>query len=92
MFDHETEDCPTLIARIRDKGALPLQATQNLKRMRSELREGDLNVNIVLRRGITTGDDKGKQPKDNTWARKSLEKETKFDLEHAREIFMEAKK
>jgi len=23
LFDHETEDCPTLIARIHEKGALP---------------------------------------------------------------------
>jgi len=32
--------------------------------MRSEPREEDLNVNIVLRSGITTGDDKGKQSEE----------------------------
>lgn len=60
--------------------------------MRDEPHEGDLNVNIVLRSGIATGDDKGKQPKDNTWVCKAPEKEAKFDLECARETFMEAKK
>jgi len=48
LFDHETEDCPTLIARIRDKGALLPPLTQNLQMMRSEPREEDPNVNIVL--------------------------------------------
>ena len=38
------------------------------------------------------GDDKGKQPKDSTWVRKALTKEPKFDLEHAKETFMEARK
>jgi len=60
--------------------------------MRSELREEDPNVNIVLISGIATGDDKGKQPEDSTWVFKALTKEVKFDLEHAHEAFMEAKK
>jgi len=38
------------------------------------------------------GDDKGKQPEDNTWVHKALTKEAEFDLECAREAFMEAKK
>ena len=49
--------------------------------MRSELREEDLNVNIVLQSGIMMGDDKGKQPKDSTWVRKAPAKEAEFDLE-----------
>ena len=60
--------------------------------MRSELHKEDPNVNIVLRNGITIGDDKGKQPEDNTWVRKAPTKEAEFDLERARETFMEAKK
>jgi len=60
--------------------------------MRSEPHEEYPNVNIVLRSGIVTGDDKWKQPEDNTWVRKTLEKEAEFDLEHACETFMEAKK
>ena len=66
LFDHEMEHCPTLIARIRDKGALPPQPTQNLQMMRSEPHEEYPNVNIMLQSGITTGDDKGKKPKDST--------------------------
>lgn len=38
------------------------------------------------------GDDKGKQPEDNTWVRKALAKEAEFDLERACEMFMEGKK
>ena len=60
LFDDETESCPMLIARIRDKGALPPPLTQNLQMMRSEPREEDPNVNIVLRSGNMMGDDKGK--------------------------------
>jgi len=60
--------------------------------MRSELCEDDPNVNIVLQSGITMGDDKGKRPTTSTWVRKALAKEAKFDLERARETFMEAKK
>jgi len=60
LFDHEMEDCPTLIARICDKGALPPPPTQNLQMVRFELCEEDLNLNIVLISGIVIGDDKGK--------------------------------
>lgn len=60
--------------------------------MRSELREEDLNVNIVLRSGIVIEDDKGKQPEDNTWVHKALVKEAEFNLEHTHEEFMEDKK
>lgn len=37
-------------------------------------------------------EDKGKQPEDSAWVHKALEKEVEFDLERARETFMEAKK
>jgi len=54
------EDFLTLIARIHHKGALPPSLTQNLQMMRCEPREEDPNINIMLRNGITIGDDKGK--------------------------------
>ena len=60
--------------------------------MRFEPCEEDLNVNIELRSEITTSDDKGKQPQDDGWVHKALEKEVGFDLEHAKEKFMESKK
>ena len=37
-------------------------------------------MNIVLRSGITTGDDKGKPSEDSTWVRKASAKEDEFDL------------
>lgn len=86
------EDFPTLIVRLHNKGILQPPATQNLQMMMSELREEDPNVNIMLRRSITTGDDKGKKPKESAWVRKAPRKEPEFDLERMKETFMEAKK
>jgi len=39
-----------------------------------------------------TGDDKGKQPEESVWVHKAPTKEPTFDLERAKETFMEAKK
>ena len=60
--------------------------------MEVEPREEDPNVNIVLWGGITTSDDKGKQPEEGGWICKAPEKEIGFDLEHVKETFMEVKK
>jgi len=60
--------------------------------MRSKLREKYPNINIVLRSGIATRDDKGKLLEDNVSVCKVPAKEAEFDLEHACETFMEAKK
>ena len=60
--------------------------------MRSEALEEGPNVNIVLWSGIVIGDDKGKQLEESEWVRKVPEKEVGFDLERAKETFMEAKK
>lgn len=68
------------------------QPMYNLQMMRDEPCKEDQNVNIVLRRGITTSNDKGKQPKEDRWVCKALEKEVGFDLACAKETFMEAKK
>lgn len=74
------------------KGVLQPTPTQNIQMMRSELCEEDPNVNMMLRSGVTTREDKGKQPEEYTWVRKAPTKEPEFDLERARETFMEAKK
>lgn len=60
--------------------------------MRAKPCEEDANVNIMLRSGMMTSDDKVKQPKESEWVCKAPEKDVGFDLEHVREIFMEAKK
>lgn len=65
---------------------------QKLQMMRVEPHEEDQSVNIVLRSGITNGDDKGKQLKEDGWVWKALEKEVGFDLNHAKEMFVESKK
>ena len=44
----------------------------------------------MLQSGITTGDDKGKQPEKCVRVRKAPTKEPEFDLERAKETFMEA--
>jgi len=81
-----------LIVRLHDKGALQPPLTQNLQMMRYEPRDEDPNVKIVLRSGIMTRDENGKQLEDSSWVHKALTKEVDFDLEHAKETFMEAKK
>jgi len=60
--------------------------------MRTKPNKEDPNMNTVLRSGMTTGEDKGKQPEESEWVCKALEKEVGFDLEHTKETFMEAKK
>ena len=60
--------------------------------MRVEPLEEDPNVNIVLRSGMTTGEARGKKSEEGEWVHKSPKKEVGFDLEHAKETFMEEKK
>lgn len=60
--------------------------------MRDEPREQDPNVNIMLRSGMTTSEDKEKQLEESEWIHKAPEKEVGFDLEHAKDTFMEVKK
>lgn len=60
--------------------------------MRVEPREEDPKANIVLRSGMTTSEDKGKQPEEIKWVHKAPGKEIGFDLERVKETFMEAKK
>ena len=75
-----------------ERGVLQPPLTQNIQMMRSEPHEEDSNVNMVLRSGATIGEDKGKQPKEDTWVHKAPTKEPNFDLECAKETFMESKK
>jgi len=57
-----------------------------------EPRVEDPNVNMMLRSGATMGEGKGKRPKEDAWVGKAPAKQPKFDLERAKETFMEAKK
>lgn len=60
--------------------------------MRSEPREDEPSVNIVMRSGISTGEDKGKQLEVDGWVCKAAEKQVGLDLSKVKENFMEAKK
>jgi len=68
------------------------QPTQNIRMMREEPCEEDHNINIVTRSGIATREDKGKWLETKGWVHKAAEKEVGFDLNWAKETFMEAKK
>ena len=59
---------------VRERGT-PAPPTQNIQMMRSEPREEEPNVNMMLRSGATIGEDKGKQPEGDTWVRKAPAKE-----------------
>jgi len=77
---------------MHEKGVLQPTLTQNIQMMSFESCEEDPNVNIVIRSGATIGEDKGKQLEEDTWVHKAPIKEPEFDLECAKETFMEAKK
>ena len=70
QFNHEMIDCPTLIAQIREKRVVQQMTTQNVQNMRAEPCEEDPNINMVLKSGTTTGEDKRKVTKDDVGVRK----------------------
>ena len=45
-----------------------------------EPRKEDHNINIVMRSGMATSEDKGKKLETKGWVRKVAEKEVGFDL------------
>ena len=92
QFDHEMIDCPMLIAQMHEKWVLQPPLNRNIQMMRSKPCEEYPNVKMILRSGVTTEEDKGKQPEEDTWVCKAPKKEPEFDLEHTKETFMEAKK
>lgn len=86
------EDFLILITKMRENKTQTQHPTLNIQMMRSKPCEEDHNVNIVMRSGVATGKDKGKQPETEGWVCKAVEKEVWFDLNWAKETFMEAKK
>jgi hypothetical protein len=51
---HDTEECPTLLVKIREKRN---QNNQNVQWISTEARDNGKNINIVTRGGIKTGHD-----------------------------------
>lgn len=60
--------------------------------MRAEPHKEDHIINIVARSGMAIGEDKGKWPETDGWVHKASKKDLDFDLNRAKEAFMEAKK
>ena len=79
-------DCLMLIAQMHEKGVLQPTPTQNVQMMRSEPREGDPNVSMVLRSDANTGEDKEKQPGDDVWVCKTPTKVSELDSGRAKKI------
>jgi len=77
---------------MHEKGVLQPASMQNIQMMRSEPHEEDPSMNMVLRSGAITGDDKEKKLEDDTWVRKAPTKEFELDSECTKETVMEAKK
>ena len=55
----------------------PLHPTYNLHMFRARPREEDPKVNVMLKSGTMTSEDKGKQPIEGEFIEKSLGKETR---------------
>lgn len=60
QFDHKAVDFPTLISQMWEKGVLMAMCTQNIQMMKAKSRKEDHNINMMLRSGASTGEEKGK--------------------------------
>lgn len=77
---------------MQEKKTQTHQTTQNIQMMRLEPRKEGPNVNIITWSGKTTKEDKGKQPEENVWVHKVVDKEAGFDVKKVKETFMEEKR
>ena len=78
-YDHAIEDCPTLIAKIRE----PEPAVhQNIQFISAEQEELELRVNIVTRSGASTNGTSQvtEKNKGQEWVRKAPNKATPLEL------------
>jgi len=60
--------------------------------MRADPCEEDHSINIVTCSGMAIGEDKVKNIETEGWVHKATKKEVVFNLNRAKETFMEAKK
>ena len=89
-YEHTIEECPILIANIRD----PKPAVnQNIQLIAAEQKEPEPIVNIVTHSGASTS--RTSQDTENNigpeWVRKATNKSTPLDLQKNKETFQEAK-
>lgn len=76
---------------MQDKKTQPQQPTQNIQMMRAESCEEYHTINIVTCNGMAISEDKGKELETEEWVCKVIDKEVRFELNHAKETFIEAK-
>ena len=84
------EECPILIAKIRDPKPA---AHQNIQLIVAEQAEPEPRVNIVTRSGASTSGTSQETGKNTSqeWVRRALSKATTLDLQQNKETFNEAK-
>lgn len=73
QFDHKLVDFPMLIAQMWEKWVISANPTQNIQMMKAEPFMEDPNVNMMLKSGTATGEDKGKKLEEDTWVCKPPE-------------------
>ena len=79
-YDHTIEECPTLIAKIRE----PKPAVhQNIQLIAAEQEEPEPRVNIVTRSGVSTSETSQDTEKNTgqEWVRRAPNKATPLDLQ-----------
>jgi hypothetical protein len=89
-FDHDIEDCPTLLRKIQEKIN---KNNQNVQWIYEEVRDDGRNINIVTHGGAKTGDDTVRQdPTQHQWVKKNDEPQKQFDAQNEKGIFKKARK
>jgi hypothetical protein len=54
----------------------------------AEARDDERNINIVMRRGVKTGNDTVRQyPTQHQWVKKNVKPQKKFDAQNEKRIF-----
>lgn len=89
QFDHVIKDFLVLVTNMQENKNH--QPTQIIHMMRYESHEDDPSINIVTRRGVSTGEDKveAKHQELELWFLKASEKNFGFDLHREKEMFVE---
>jgi hypothetical protein len=75
--NHDTKDCLTLLGNIQEKRN---HNNQNVQWISTEERDYGRNINIIIRGGAKTGDDKVRQdPIEHQGVKKNVEPQKQFD-------------
>ena len=89
-YDHTIEECPTLIAKIKDPKPV---VHQNIHLIAAKQAEPEPKVNIVTRSGASTSGTSQETEKNTSqeWVRRAPNKATPIDLQKNKQTFQEAK-